>query len=161
MTGFTLVELAMVLILTGILAAYALSRAGSSGSVAGSAQASEFARDLRHAQTLAATWGRPLIVTVTGTGYSVACATAGSAPCNVSPVIDPARGSAFSVDVRYPNGTTFASNAGFTTTGTVRFDSMGRPSSGTGPATTDTSFTLAAGGTNWTVTVRAISGLVQ
>ncbi len=158
--GFSLVELVMVMTIVGIVAVYAVTRAGNSASVAGSAQAQHFARDLRHAQMLAATWSRALIVTVTTTGYSVACATAGAAPCNASPVIDPARGTPFSVDVRYPNGPKYPTNASLTA-GTVRFDSLGRPSTGTVPATTDTSFTLSSGGTNWTVTVRAVSGLVE
>lgn len=158
--GFSLAELVMVMTIVGIVATYAVTRAGNSASVAGSAQAQHFARDLRHAQMLAATWSRALIVTVTATGYSVACATAGAAPCNASPVIDPARGAPFSVDVRYPNGTAYPTNASLTA-GSVRFDSHGRPSTGAAPATTDTSFTLSSGGTNWTVTVRAVSGLVE
>ena len=149
--GFSLTELVMVMVILGVVATYAVTRGGSPSAATGSAQAQEFARDLRHAQMLAMTWGKALVVTVTGSGYSVACATAGAAPCNASPVIDPARGAAFAVALT--NGATLGP-------GSVRFDSLGRPSTGVAPSTSDASFTLTSSGT-WTVTMRAVSGLVE
>jgi prepilin-type N-terminal cleavage/methylation domain-containing protein len=158
--GFSLTELVMVMVLVGIVATYAVARSSGHASTVGSEQAAQLARDLRHTQMLAATWGKPLVFTATANGYSVACATAGAAPCNVSPVIDPARGAAFSVDVRYPNGPSYPTNASLTA-GSVRFDSLGRPSTGVTVQTSSTAFTLSAGGISSTVTVNGITGLVE
>lgn len=152
--GFTLVELVMVIIITAILAVYAVSRFGSVGQATGSTEAAHFARDLRHAQMLAITWGQQLIVTRAASSYSVSCATAGSAPCNDSPVHDPFTGQAFSVALQ--NGATFTAGPA-----TLRFDSLGRPSTGAAPATSDSAYTLSSGGLSWTITVRKLTGLVE
>lgn len=156
MAGFTLVELVMVLIITGVLAAYAAGRYIGRADTTGSSQAQRFARDLRHAQMLAATWGRQLVVTVGAGNYSVGCAVAaGMAPClaaTPTPVTDPATGAPFTVTLQ--DGATLAGPA------TVRFDSMGRPSTGAAPTAAAAVYTLSAGGTSWAITVNPVTGLV-
>lgn len=151
--GFTLVELVMVMVITGILAAYAVGRYFAPAAVTGSSQAQRFARDLRHAQMLAASWGRQLVVTVNAGDYQVACtAPAAVPPCNNNPVIDPATGVAFNVGLQ--DGATLAGPA------TVHFDSMGRPSTGAAPTAATAVYTLSAGGSSWTITVNPVTGLV-
>lgn len=150
--GFTLVELVMVMIITGILATYAVGRYFTAAETTGASQAQRFARDLRHAQMLALTWSRQLCVNVTGGGYSVHGTGAGSPPaCNTGAVTDPATGAAFSVALQ--DGATLAGP------GTVRFDSMGRPSNGSSPVAAASTYTLSGGG-SWTITVNPVTGLV-
>lgn len=151
-SGFTLVDLLMIMVITGILATYAVSRYGSAGAVTGASQAQRFARDLRHAQMLATTWSRQLCVSVTASDYSVH-GTSGTPPvCDTAAVTDPATGADFRVDLE--------DNAQFTGTGTMRFDGRGRPSSGTGPSAASTSYTLSAGGASWSIAVLPVTGLV-
>lgn len=150
--GFTLVELVMVMVITGILAAYAAGRYFAPAAVTGSSQAQRFARDLRHAQMLAASWGRQLVVTVNAGNYQVACTALAAAPCDTNPVVDPATGVAFNVALQ--DGATLAGPA------TVRFDSMGRPSTGAAPTAAAAVYTLSAGGSGWTITVNPVTGLV-
>lgn len=157
MAGFTLVELVMVMIVTTILAAYAVSRFSSAGEATGSTEAAHFARDLRHAQMLAMTLGKQLCVNAAGSSYSVSDTTAGSPPtCNAGAMTDPTTGTAFSV--------TLESGASFTTTPSpvLRFDSLGRPSTGSAPTVTDpTSYVVTSGGSSWTINVRRVTGLVE
>jgi MSHA pilin protein MshC len=155
MAGFTLAELVLVMIITSILAAYAAARYFSRADTTGLSQAQRFAHDLRHTQILAASWGRQLVVIVAGSNYSVGCAVASTAPCTAAtpvPVTDPATGAAFSVTLQ--DGATLAGPA------TVRFDSMGRPSTGAAPTAATAVYTLSAGGSNWTITVNPVTGLV-
>lgn len=153
MSGFTLVELVMVMIITGILAAYALGRSYTAAETTGASQAQRFARDLRHAQMLALTWSRQLCVNVTVGGYSVHDTGTGSPPaCNTGAVTDPVTGAAFSVDLR--DGATLAGP------GTVRFDSLGRPSTGSAPSAATATYLLSAGGSTWSVAISPVTGLV-
>lgn len=152
--GFTLVELVMIIIITSILAAYAVNRFGSAGGATGSTEAAHFARDLRHAQMLAITLRRQLCVNAAGSTYSVRD-TAGSPPtCNGSAMTDPSTGRAFSVTLE--NGASFT-----TVPGTVlRFDSLGRPSTGTAPAASNSTYVLSSGGSSWSIVVQQVTGLV-
>lgn len=150
--GFTLVELVMVMVITAIIAAYAVGRYFTPAAATGSSQVQRFARDLRHAQMLAASWGRQLVVTVGAGGYNVGCAAVGPAPCNVNPVVDPATGVGFNVPLQ--------DGAALAGPGTVRFDSIGRPSTGAAPTAAAAVYTLTAGGSSWTITVNPVTGLV-
>lgn len=144
--GFTLVELVVVLLIMSIPAVYAVVTSPSSAEATLSQQAQLLARNLRHAQTLAMTWGRPLRVTAGGGAYAVACVSAGVAPCDTNPVVDPATRQPFSVSLAY----------GVTVSGpTVDFDSHGRPSGGG-------TYTLSAtGATDRTVVLSALTGFVS
>lgn len=151
-SGFTLVELIMVLLVVGIVAAYAAVRGYSAAEVTLPSQAQKMATDLRHAQTLASTWGASLVVSAGAGGnvYSVSCKTASTTPpCNASPVIDPATGAAFSV--------TLAKNVGFSAVSNpaLTFSSLGKPD-----AATTASYTLSSGTSTNTVTVEVITGKV-
>jgi len=144
--GFTLVELITVLAVLLIVSLYAVTRNGNSGAYSLLSQAETMASDIRHTQTLAATWGRSLRITTTSTGYSVSCVTLSTSPCNVSPVIDPATGAPFSVALE--NGATLSG------TTTLDISSIGKPSAAA-------SYTLSAGTGSKTVNVAALTGFVS
>lgn len=144
--GFTLVELVIVIVVLGVISVYAIERNASTAELTLSSQAQKMANDLRHVQALASTWGRSLTVTVSGSSYSVACATAGAAPCNISPVTDPSTGLSFTVNLQ--NGTGFNSAASVLT-----FDGFGNPGLGA-------TYVLGAGNETSTVSVVATTGKV-
>jgi MSHA pilin protein MshC len=154
--GFTLVELVFVIILSGILAAYAVTQWPGDNELILPAQANSLVSDLRHSQALAMQWSQPLRFSVTTGSYTVSCVTASAnAPCDSSPVIDPATGSAFSVTL--PNGISLGTDA------STDFDSLGRPVSGStllsnNPAR---SYTLSAGTSSVAITVQPITGFVE
>jgi prepilin-type N-terminal cleavage/methylation domain-containing protein len=146
--GFTLIELVMVMIVIAIVAAYTVVNNLSAGSYTLRSQAEMLAANLRHAQSMATTRGRSLRVTLTaGTNgtYSVSCVTAGSSPCNVTPVLDPATNTSFSTTVQ--KDVVIAGPA------TLDFDNFGKPSAaGT--------YTLTYGSNTFTVTVAAVTGFI-
>ena len=154
--GFTLVELIIVLVVVGILSVIAAMRSVSTADVTLPSQAQKLASDIRHTQTLATTWGRSLRLSVSGCPgndtYCVSCVTftAGVPPCNVSPVIDPATGSSFSVALQKDVVLTG------TPTPQLDFNSLGQPTQPAAPA--GASYTL---GSAVTVTVAALTGFVK
>jgi len=153
--GVTLIELTIIMIVLAVLATVALLRYQPAGSGVGY-QADRLARDIRHMQMLAMTWGTTLRLVPTATGYSVRCAS-GSAtpPCNgANPVIDPADGQAFQYSP-LENGVILAG-------GNLDIDSLGRPVVyGVGLITAaNPSFTLTGGGKVPTVTVQRLTGFV-
>ena len=157
--GFTLAELVVVIAILGILSAYAVLKLPSPAQATLPSQARQLASDLRHAQALAITWGQSLVVSASGSRYSIACRTAAAtAPCDATPVVDPATGAAFSVSLQ--KNVSFGSPS----TASLTFDSLGRPvdSSGT-PLASDpaASYTLSAGSSTQTVTVTRLSGKVS
>lgn len=141
--GWTLAELVMVLVIASVLGYLAILRFRPL-EVQSLQQADRLRNDLRHAQMLALTWGRPLRLTSAAGSYSVSCVTAGAAPCNVSPVIDPATGQPFATTLE--SGLTLGGPA------TLDFDAIGVPSAGV-------TFTVSGGGTTRNVLVTPIGGL--
>lgn len=150
--GFTLTELVVILVIAGILAVVVLVRFDAGQTTVGY-HADRLARDIRHTQMLAIAWGRSLRMTTAAASYQVACVTAGLAPCDVSPVRDPAGGEPFMVPMQ--NGVTLSPAS-------LDFDYLGRPVSAAGTLlSTDVMFTLAsAGKPPSTVTVRSLTGFV-
>jgi MSHA pilin protein MshC len=148
--GFTLLEMVVVMLLAAILVAATATRWDATDATA-PAQADLLARNIRHMQMLAMSWGQSMRLTAAGGGYSVACVTTGAAPCNASPVIDPASGQAFSI---------LLSNNVTLSGGPISIDTLGRPVSGSTPITTNTTFTLSAGTSAWSVVVSPITGFV-
>ncbi len=146
--GFTLVEMVMVIVLLAVMSVFVVMKSVSPADVTLPSQAQKMATDLRHAQTLASTWGTSLTVSAGGSVYSVSCLTvSGSAPCNASPVIDPASGAAFNVGLQ--QGATFISP----TSATLTFNSLGQPGAAA-------SYTLSSGSSTSTVSVTATTGKV-
>lgn len=138
----------MVMVVVGILSVYAVMRDVRPAEVTLPSQAQKMASDIRHMQTLATTWGRRLRMTVTAGAngnYSVSCVTAGTAPCNANPVIDPATGNGFSIALQ--------NNVVLGGTATLDFDSLGQPNAAA-------SYTLTFGASVETVAVAALTGYV-
>lgn len=135
----------MALVVAAILAAYAVPKFSSAAAMTVPQQADALVRDLRHAQQLALAWNRPLRFTVSTSGYSVACVTAGAAPCDVSPVQDTARAGGFQATT--VNGIALS-------VATIDFDTLGRPGAAA-------AITVSGGGVSKTVNVAAISGFVS
>lgn len=155
--GFTFLDMLLVSIIVAMLAAYAVMRINSTGENTLWYQAQRLARDIRHVQVMAATYGRSLQITATpGTNgsYSVSCVTSGTAPCDVTPIIDPVSGSAFTVTLQ--NDVSLAVSG----TNPAAFDLQGRPLSGGAISTSTTTYTLTANGTSAVVAVAPITGFV-
>ena len=148
-SGFTLVELIMVMVVLGILSAYAVMRNVSPAEVTLPSQAQKMASDIRHAQTLASTWGRRLRISTDSSSYSVTCTSSVVAPCPAAittPVTDPATGSSFHVDLQ--KNVVFVNP----TTATLDINSLGQPLAAA-------SYTLSAGSIE-TIAVAALTGFV-
>lgn len=137
-TGFTLVELIIVIAVLGVLSAYAVMKSVSPAEVTLPSQAQTVASDIRHVQTLAYTSG-------SRERLSVSAGTFSAVPCS-SPPISCSATANFSDNL--------AKNVTFVSDRTVDFDTLGRPS---GAA----SFTLTSGSSSQTVCVAALTGLVS
>ncbi len=77
--GFSLIELIVAIVLAGILAAVAFSRAPSKGQLTINGQAEQLAADLRYAQTLVQTQGQRICVDFTAAGYRLTTAASSCA----------------------------------------------------------------------------------
>jgi len=151
-------ELTIVLVVSAILVFF-LVRSFAPKEAIALQQAERLRDDLRHVQMLAMTWNQTLRITVTPAAgpvparYSVACATAGpTPPCNASPVVDPATGRPFQVDLE--SGLDL-SGPGFT----LDLDTLGRPKNGAALAA-NANFDVTGGGTPRRVTVIQLTGFV-
>jgi prepilin-type N-terminal cleavage/methylation domain-containing protein len=155
--GFTLVEMLVVMLVLSVLAVTVGMRWNDTSTIL-PYQAELMARNLRHAQLLAMTWGQNLqVVVVTPTNYMVRCVVASATvPCNgAGPVMDPASSSGtFNV--------VLSNNASITGPALLAFDRLGRP---VNPATSallavTNSYILSDGTVTWTARVSPITGFV-
>jgi MSHA pilin protein MshC len=161
MQGFTLIELVIVLLVVGVLGAIGMMRYYKPTEITVSIEADHLARDIRHMQRLAMTWGQTLRFSILpgNNGYRVICAS-GSAvpPCNgaVTAVTDPATGAPFETPV--PPGlqesVTVAGAA-------LDIDALGRPVAAGVLLNGDTTYTLTGGTETSTVTVARLTGFVS
>ena len=141
--GFTLIELVMVLVIVGVLAALAAPRLSLTDSSV-HAQAAQVASDIRHVQMLAMTQGRTLTLQTLGGSYR--CTDSGGIV-----ISDPA--------TRQPFNLTFA-NGVSVTAGSVSFDSLGRPVSGGTLRATAVNFTVSGGAQSAAISVSPVTGFV-
>jgi len=152
--GFSLVELLIVLILIGILSSYVVLKTSDSDALLVQGYANRFAQHIKHTQMLAMSWGKSLTMTVGSSGYQVSCSsTATLSPCNKTPVVDPANGQSFTINM--------GDNVSILDSGTIEFDALGRPLQSGGLSSGMTQWRIAKGGFQVTVNVNPISGSVS
>jgi Tfp pilus assembly protein FimT len=158
--GIAFIDLVLVVAIVAILGAYAAMKMRSAGENTIYYQAQKFARDLRHMQVLAATYGRSLQLTATpGTNgsYTVSCVTStGSSPCNISPIIDPVTGSGFTGS--FQDDVSLSVTTGLNP---AVFDPKGRPLSGSNIYNATTNYTLTYGSTSVVVSISPVTGFVN
>jgi type II secretory pathway pseudopilin PulG len=148
--GWSFLELTIVLGVLSILTYFAVRNFYSQEAIA-LQQAERLRNDLRHVQMLAITWNQPLRVTATPGSYSVSCVTAGASPCNVVPVINPATGQPYAVNLE--SGMTLA-GPGFS----LDLDALGRPKNGASLIASNATYTISGGTTARSVVVAPVTG---
>lgn len=138
----------MVISVVGILGAYAVTKGVSTADATSPSQAQKMASDIRHAQTLASTWGASLCFMTTGVGGNQYHVTRkGVSTCPTSPdVTDPATGAGFSVTLQ--KSLTFSS-----ATTELTFNSLGQPGAAA-------AYTLGSGAGAPSISVAALTGYV-
>lgn len=147
-SGFTLVELLMVMTIIGIVGVFVALKSPSPADATLPSQARKLASDLRHAQQLATSQGIRLCFRTGSNHYYASPYLQASSSCSTTPLSDPATGGAFSVTLQ--KGVTFSSGAN----SILVFDSLGRPSAAA-------SYTLSSGTSTNSVSVAALTGRVS
>ena len=158
-SGMTLVELLIVLIVIGIISGIAISKTSPTASLTIGQQADQFVNDIRHAQSLAQTWGCQLVLIVSTTGYEVRnkTAIASKSQCATANAIvtDPSTGQNLSTTLK--NGVQFGGST------TIDFDIKGQPrDNGTNaPLSALTNYTMTGGGSTFNISVSHVTGFVS
>lgn len=144
--GVTLIEMILVVLLLGVMAAMATARWPSSADSTLGSQADLLAQNLRHLQTIAVQQGKTLTMDAISSGYSAKESTVA--------INDPATNQTFSVILE--NGVTLS-------VASIDFDEMGRPeTTGTGTLISTAQDFVLTGSTNTiTVSVTPISGFIS
>lgn len=153
-TGFTLIELIVVLVLLGIFAAAVFVRAPARESLAADGRANQLASDIRYVQTLSMTRGQRFCIVVGTSTYTLNATDAGN---NCAAAIEHPAG--LGPPVPACDSGACMTPSGFA--GTLQFDGRGTPyTAAASPLATDAVVTLAQGGVSKTVTVSPVTGRV-
>ena len=155
--GLTLIELTIVIFTISVFVGIAVSSIGSSSKASAISQVELFVNDIRHAQSIAINWGCEIEVRISASNYQLFSKTdltaSGKALCGNGTAIAefPGHAAPFSNDLIH--------DLAFTTTGSIYFDSFGRPISAVGALLGATSnFDLSQEATSWRVSISPISG---
>jgi MSHA pilin protein MshC len=148
--GFTLIELVMVIVLLGILAAFIAPNLGNITSTKAGAFSDKLRADIRYAQDLAMTRNVQVRVTFAANSYSITIAG--------NPIADPATGKNYPVTLGAGDyvGISLANTFGGSY---VEFDSLGAPYDSGGALAINRSVTVAPVGQ--TIIVTAQTGAVN
>ncbi len=159
-SGFTLMQLIIVLSMVGILAAYVIPKMmPSAGKSTAGYQALKLADNLRHTRMLALSWGKALKFQSDSASYRVTCSTpaacsnatpaAASCPNPTAVIIDHGHNGPFCIALE--SGVSLSGPA------EIEFDLLGRPL-----ATASSTYQIFVGSTLMaTVTVAAGTGFVS
>lgn len=162
--GWTLTELVIVLVVASIMTTVVVVRSLPPKQPQALMQAERLRDDLRQMQLLAMTWNQSLRVTVTAAAppnparYSVACVTAGAAPCDAIPVLDPGRAGLFQVNLEPGLDLSLLIGAG--ASASLDMDPLGRPRNGAALTGANATFTITGGGVARTVVLVPLTGFV-
>lgn len=153
MRGFTLIELIMVMVLLGVLAAYAAPRIFNRSDFDARGMHDMTMSYLRYAQKSAIAQRRQVCV-----GYSASSVTltiAVAAGAGACPAAAPLNGPDGQSTLSAPSGVSFTP-----TPATMAFDALGQPLDDTG-AVLASARTIVVAGTGRTITVEAVTGYVH
>lgn len=150
--GWSLIELIVVLVVIAVLIFFVV-RSFRPQEATALQQAERLRNDIRNVQMLAISWSQALRVTTAANSYSISCVAAGAAPCNVSPVVNPATGQPYLVNLEA--GMTLA-GPGFS----LDLDALGRPKNGAAFTVANATFTITGGAAARTVVVTPLTGFV-
>ena len=145
-TGFTLVELIMVIVLLAIVAIAVSIRWTSAGEHTVPVQADLLAGHIRHLQTMATAQGRSLRLNIYSDRY---CATVPPETDCAKAIVDPATNQRFTVVL---------ADALTLTGSSTELDSLGRPKDTAGLLSSPRIFQLKADTTTWSVSLIPVSG---
>lgn len=141
--GVTLIELVMVLVIIGVLAAIAAPRLSLTDTSV-HAQAAQLVRDIRHIQMLAMARGETLTFESLGSSYRCTDST-------TAVITDPATQQPFNLILE---------TSVTASTGSVSFDSLGRPVSGGALLAAAVTFMVSGGGQSAMISVSPVTGFV-
>ncbi|HEX6708461.1 MAG TPA: prepilin-type N-terminal cleavage/methylation domain-containing protein [Albitalea sp.] len=153
--GFTLPELVIVMILTGILAVVAIPKMFDKSAFAARATRDYVASSLRYAQKSAIAMRRNVCVSVGTASLAVthAAAAGSDQACAASTVANPATGAPFA-------GTSYESGSSVAVAVSVMFDALGRPLSA--PSTpVATTLAISVTGHATPITIEPETGAVR
>jgi type II secretory pathway pseudopilin PulG len=150
--GWSLIELVVVLAIVAGVIFFAVRSYRPLDAIA-LQQAERLRNDVRSVQMLAITWNQPLRIAPAANSYTVSCVTAGVAPCNVTPVVNPTTRQPYLVNLE--PGLTLA-GPGFN----LDLDTLGRPKNGANLIAANATFTINGGGVARTVVVTPLTGFV-
>lgn len=150
--GWSLIELVVVLAVIAVVVFFVVRSFQPKEAIA-LQQAERLRNDLRNVQMLAMTWNQALRVTTAANSYSIGCVAAGASPCNVNPVVNPANGQPYLVNLEA--GITLA-GPGFS----LDLDALGRPKNGASFTAANATYTISGASAARTVVVAPVTGFV-